>query len=94
MSAPRNACRTRRPSHYTTRYPLMRKWTTPLAERRTAARIEDAKAALHDILATWNEVDMGVVMDMEEQIAALDAWLDGHRAAVKEHLDSGGEFGR
>lgn len=79
---------------YTMRYAPLRKWSVPVAGRRTAARIEDAKAALFDILAVWNEVDQGVVADMEDRISELDAWLEQHRRDLGERINSGEEIGR
>lgn len=81
--------RTRRLS----RYQPMSRWTPALALRRTACRIEDAKAALLDIIGIWGDVDQGAVNEADQFIVDLDRWLEGQRATVKERLDAGEDVG-
>lgn len=75
------------------RYAPMSRWSPQIALRRTACRIEDAKAAVADIAATWGDVDQGFVSDAEERFADLDRWLAEMRASVRERQEAGEEIG-
>lgn len=79
--------------HYTQRYVPISRWTLPRVLSRMDARIDDAKAALHDIVALWVDIDQGIVMDAEQLITDLDEWLAEMKQAIKERQDAGEHVG-
>ncbi|WP_323034549.1 hypothetical protein [Pararhodobacter sp.] len=83
----------KRARSYLNRYPPPKRWTPALAMRRTACRIEDAKAALFDIIAIWNSVDQGPCNDAEDRICDLDNWLQELRKDMDERIAAGEEIG-
>lgn len=79
--------------HYTMRYVPLLRWTLPRVLSRMDARIDDAKAALHDIISLWADIDQGFVEDADQLIVDLDAWLAEMKQSIKERQDAGEHVG-
>ncbi|MFG1318032.1 hypothetical protein [Xanthobacter autotrophicus] len=79
--------------HYTLRYAPLAKWTLPRVLARMDSRIEDAKAALHDIVAMWGDIDQGIVEDADQKIRELDEWLAQMKQGVQERVEAGEHVG-
>jgi hypothetical protein len=75
------------------RYKPMRTWSPSKALRRTRARIDDAKAALMDIGATWGGVEQGIVDDTDWLITQLDQALEKLVEYIDEKRATGEEVG-
>lgn len=75
------------------RYQPMSRWTPAIALRRTACRIEDAKAALADIAGIWGDVDQGACDEADRFIQDLDRWLADQRTIIAERLEAGEHVG-
>lgn len=64
-----------------------------LVIRRMERRIEDAKAAIHDIGALWCDIDQGIVDDAEQRLADMDKWLAEMKASIQERVEAGEHVG-
>lgn len=71
------------------KYKPIARWTLPLAMRRMARRIDDAKAAIHDIGALWTDIDQGFADDAEQLLLKLDEWHAEMKASVIERVEAG-----
>ena len=75
------------------RHKPLSRWTVARAVRRLKARVEDAKAALADIGATWNDIDQTIVDEAEDRISDLENWLDATLRSIRERVEAGEHVG-
>jgi hypothetical protein len=75
------------------KYKPIARWTLPLVMRRMERRIDDAKAAIHDICALWADIDQGFVDDAEQKLREMDEWHAAMKESVRERVEAGEHVG-